>query len=543
MTSDTQAFPTSNGNSDITRIYRTQKVHGLFIADYVFVRLISSYYKSLLNQTIVLPYWSKRVYSEPFEGSKLFIRPCPLVPRHGFVDSRVIEGVDEIRPIWEEMRSIDPDGMEMLIMPVASGRWSAVITDGVMEVGKGHDGATSGKDSVRVPFPAQTAVEDYCFKKDLNLAGINTDGGLFVEVVEHQGKSELVQLRGGPKVGACSYYAPEKITAVSAAEVVYADCDLVELDNQLEKAAQVCHQDANAVVFVVGGGLACHAAVQSVSKGLPTIPVRRIQDMKKYVGLSLTASDTRRNPTPTKEGLIKVRETLKDAISTTEVYPAHRYLVDIACMSCHCAAVWPWDEEHLLRLRALGVWGALSLGFMAVAGEARHWYKNGPGRRDKEPPFELKESYTSSTSRDLVYMEADVSIEAVSTIDQYKAGYSMDGWANQYGGEKWEKCAETVETLYHALKGFLVCSDQVAELRSGWQKVVSALNELVHVSHNGGKLLTKFSGNLDQFAHNGAFIDPAPIAWVMGWQELPKFSIPDTDEDGNEDLDFEEEEI
>ncbi len=82
-----------------------------------------------------------------------FVRPCPVRPRHGFVESREAKTVDEIVKIMVKTLAADPKG-EILLLPKIIGNASAVWLpeSGTITVGPSNDGATKGYDTLTLPL-------------------------------------------------------------------------------------------------------------------------------------------------------------------------------------------------------------------------------------------------------------------------------------------------------------------------------------------------------------------------------------------------------
>ena len=76
--------------------------------------------------------------------TKPFARPCPMVPCHGFVDSRIVSNLNEWRAVLNETKEADPKG-EVLITEWINATASAVVDSRQITTGHGHDGVTSGK--------------------------------------------------------------------------------------------------------------------------------------------------------------------------------------------------------------------------------------------------------------------------------------------------------------------------------------------------------------------------------------------------------------
>src|SRR3990167_6797973 len=80
-----------------------------------------------------------------------FARPAPSKPRHGYIDSRVVKTVDEIRHLLGKVLADDPEG-ELILCSYVESSYNSVITPGSITVGKGNSGATEGKHVVEVPL-------------------------------------------------------------------------------------------------------------------------------------------------------------------------------------------------------------------------------------------------------------------------------------------------------------------------------------------------------------------------------------------------------
>jgi hypothetical protein len=93
-----------------------------------------------LDKINVLPYEMPNTLAFP-----LFARPCPKVPRHGFVESRLGKNQVELLQVFGEARSADPEA-EVLTMPQLTGRYSGIATNVGVTWGLGHEGATAGKE-------------------------------------------------------------------------------------------------------------------------------------------------------------------------------------------------------------------------------------------------------------------------------------------------------------------------------------------------------------------------------------------------------------
>jgi hypothetical protein len=106
-----------------------------------------------------------------WKDKKIFARPCPKVPRHGFVDSRVISNKEELKSLYKEVLKEDPQGEIVLTNFLDNAVCNAVLTTGgTISIGPGHNGATAGKNSFSFPvkpeeLPLKATIEDWVKNK------------------------------------------------------------------------------------------------------------------------------------------------------------------------------------------------------------------------------------------------------------------------------------------------------------------------------------------------------------------------------------------
>src|SRR5882757_8204135 len=127
---------------------RTQKARGL-------LRLAGNFFSHVATPEAVLQ-CEEDVVEDGYTDELLikglhFARPCPKRPRHGFVDSRVVKSVEELKGVVRETLKEDPEG-EVMVMKFIPSRLNVVWTPSMLTVGKGHDGATCGKDTINIPL-------------------------------------------------------------------------------------------------------------------------------------------------------------------------------------------------------------------------------------------------------------------------------------------------------------------------------------------------------------------------------------------------------
>ena len=138
-----------------------------------------------------------------------FARPCPVQPRHGFVDSVAVFDAGQVLDVLAAAKKADK-GAELLLMPLLSSRYSGVITTAGVALGMGNAGATSGG-SRSVFIPAPVDLGKRAEKINADSAGV-TDSP-YIEFVENNFAPVLVQIRNGPPPpgGGSPNWIPRKV--------------------------------------------------------------------------------------------------------------------------------------------------------------------------------------------------------------------------------------------------------------------------------------------------------------------------------------------
>lgn len=447
---------------------KTQKAKGIVALRQHGINRLST---AALGQARIYPH--QAIPAFPF-----FARPCPLVPRHGFVDSRTVETSEQWEALLAEIQASGEKQVEVVCMPFLQAAWSGILTPSGVTFGPGHDGATSGHGARAVPAASSSKdrfLAAFTLNATAQAAGI-TDTP-FIEFVATADSIEAVQLRNGPEVSLGSRYVLQPVTV---AEVVEAGGDLLEWEGRMK----LLSAKQSVVVWHPGGSLTSHYAVQAIVHGLPVI----CEDEAPKAGDTLQPSGNGATPLAKRDYAMLAR-LLAQAIQHDQPKLEDGEDIRFAVAALHAQALWG-PERHLLVLRAVAVAYMMRFGAAAVLGELRHWYGSGPGRMGKKerrtqaPGLDAK-----CPSRDAVYRAAfRQKSQAIATfLGTAYEDYLTPGWAGSYGGKKWAGCTRATARLFLAAGAFLQQKDAAT-----WGEVVSAWNALVHVCHNTGLFLNKF---------------------------------------------------
>ena len=421
----------------------TQKVRGLKA-----LVTISQYVGTSVSH---LDTWSfisaKDVVAEPFLANQpgaqfrtlnypLFLRPCPVTPRHGFVDSRLIHRAEEMVHIAEEAIAADPDA-ELLITPFIQSDHSAVLTPTTFSYGKGHDGATSGK-STTVYGPGITASVLDWIKLESTITG---DDVPYIEMVGQN--LSMVQSRGGPSLESVQDYVPADIT-VTEVLTATADTDLLVWEKAIANA------QPGTVVYADGLSLASHFCVHAVVNKVPVLTTfrPRVTDLIKKTNVPVWKSgDWRR--------LAKFMTEADRVMAHTGVDAGWARL---AVSALHCAGTPAPATDAQLRMLAYGAVSVLKCIGSTCMGEARHLKGSSEERshsarsiRLSAPPSRTVQRSVDDKgySRNAFYARgAMISLESWKYVLRAIGPiYRHRDWEGGYGGKKWARSTQERSAL------------------------------------------------------------------------------------------------
>lgn len=416
------------------KAFRTQKAKGL---------------AALCSFGFTIPYPTSIFRSEEeihkeFVKFPTFARPCPVRPRHGFVESRQVKSLEELLALWKETEQEDPQ-CELITLPFIKAKYNYVITPSLLAVGPGHDGATAGKKSISIPI-TKLKVDQH--ENLYDLAGI-TETPFFEAVSGDEDGFMFTQLRNGPSLPATVDYIPFDCVV---GRVVKVDSDMSLLEwEELVKTMR----DGD-VVYHENGNLASHFAVHCVTAKVPYIT-----SFKPSEGDFVVASGA--DPYDAEEMKIGVSLAFAQQV---DVHDLHG-VTTAAFSFLHNAAMLTGKFSRLIGYSA----GLLHrLGTTALLGELRH--ARGNRRRQGRNTIYRWALQNAWSARRKLYRAAK--------------GFATYGWSSGYGGPAWANVAQSTFNLDTAIK------DLFKDQKGAVEDTIGALNVLVNTMHNGGKSLNKF---------------------------------------------------
>lgn len=458
-------------------MYRTQKARGIAALDDAAAMLSPDIstpnYQRIIQNAAQLEDTIQGIISWP-----KFARPCPVTPRHGFVESRAVQNPDELRRVWEETVAADPQG-ELVVMPVITADASAVVTESSISVGLGNDGATAGHDSALFP------VRHIC-NLDCKTIRAVVSGSVFAEVVSKlRGPwpvHYLVQLRDGPQQsGHIGDWIPADVTVTG---VLPAEGDLLEF----EKAAK--QSPPGTVVYSPGGNLLSHYSIHAQLNILPII-FSRVPKLGETLSKTVTVFQPDYDVVMIKQGIAagfhspNTIEEVQQSLKT--------------CLVALHQGAGTWRTGRPAFLLGYGIGALLLAGTLASMGEGRYFTRqinaHGCGCR-------------SDTYNTLLQNRIAARRLLPDMLKMFRQPWR---WPEQMGGSAWARCTKRLIEL-DTIVQTLGTQDSVI-------KMLSTVNEIINLAHNTGRYLNKFLEGLDfNLAMEGRL---APILTALMTHGLP----------------------
>lgn len=420
---------------------RTQKAKGLAV-------LAKDYTRETVRYELI-----DADKAEPQDLVNRFVRPCPMRPRHGFVDSRFVSNEDEAKQIIKETLAADAEA-EFVLANKIDAEFSGIWTKGYLTVGKGNDGATAGHSAKMIPVLG-TLTNEYINK------AASVEHAPYLELLfkykryialgDTAWKVLEVQLRDGPELPALSSdYIPSEVKVTN---VILADGDLLEWESKVLQFA------AGTVVYHPNGSMASHYAIHAVLAKVPVLITR-----EPKVGETLKP-----NQSQTLEP--NLRDFMAGYVFGTSGEITMKEAAYAMLAGLHHTSVWLGRHDVLLGL-AIGC--AWRLTVTAGLGEARHVLSRRRRHHKKD--------------RNTVYTDVWNKTDKPATRRKFRTaiqGFLDRDYDDGFGGESWYRFTQWAVKMHNAL------------LAGNIKGSLNYLNQLVHSAHNNGWGFDKFLNQSD----------------------------------------------
>ena len=439
-------------------------------------------------------------------GRKIFARGAPTRPCHGFVDSRCVDDAKEALRYVDRVLAIDPGG-EVLLTEWQEAIYNVLWTPTQVAIGKGHDGATSGKHALTIPLAAATG--EILGKGVVANAGLAAGEDPYVEAVLTAAGAAAVehrvlytQVRSGPRLEGAGDFVPSRVEVAKV--VVIDEAKQSTPEALLAWVDEVKGFAPGTVVYHPGGSRACHWAVHCFIHRVPYVISKRpkVGDVLEPTASGAASID----PLAVMKGIAAGSVSRASLNEASEEERTYAQAVMAIATALHNVSAFTGAAGFYL-----GVGAALMLrvGAAAALGEIRH------ERSVHHRSARLKMLGKTPLSRRQIHRRAVQELfKARRKMPVALRLFLFGTWSGDgYGGPKWAECVKAwgeLEAACHAL----MADPGEAQVKA----LVEALNLAVDQVHNGGWWLNKFGLSREQFdlAAKGdprAVVGALPLFW------------------------------
>lgn len=397
-------------------------------------------------------------------GKKLFARPCPLTPRHGFVDSRIIKSHADLIALFEEIKSADPKGELILTEFIANATASAVLTtSGILSIGPNHDGATSGYKSISIPVKPQNLPTEI-----MKLAGLKEDENAFLESVFPLNKNkdevpfQITQIRGGPAVKQVADFIPEK---TKVKEVINPHKDLLAWEHMVKDLAP------GTVVYGLGHSLASHAAIHCIINNIPFVT-----SFCPKIGSTIEPVSEKAAPLDRNMFLRGVHASLKKV-----------YSLDVMLhLSASILHNWAFirNSDHASWLLGVAASYMCQVLLALCYGEYRHAKLNKLKLKTLSMGMGRNEVYKDviDPAKFRFYMSKSIKVSRGFIVKDNFTG-------KEFGGIKWARATNMSIKIWNSIVN--IQNKTINDVSVN--RLIANINRATNLVHNGGWLFNKFS--------------------------------------------------
>lgn len=456
---------------------KTQKAKGVF---YIYNNRNKIKNKIKWNVPKHVLFDSGEVFTNESFNYPVFARPCPTVPRHGFVDSVVCKNADELNHVSLSTLDVESN-TEILITKPIDAKYNLVISGDTITVSTGNDGATSGKNCKHLYMSEDVLVKTLGYNQKSDDDGdkkLIVDGELpfFEVVICKEDIANLVQMRSAPGTPPHKDYVPRKMVVQ---KIIKAEGDLLEWE---EKAKNIDKETT--VIDHIGGSLSSHFAIHAIVNGI-AIFTTELPEIGSLIEPNAIIEEITEKD---KENFTKAFIHGFNQVQTTEHV---RRTVKIALSVLHNYSALHRHKDFELLGLTLGMFSKTT--FATAAGESRYTRhrcqsSTGYDKIVKERMGSVYNKFHSkvlsgSMDRDAAYnFSASLNYtDSKSFMADVYRSFDRINWSGSYGGPRWANCSLLSLKLFNA-----ALSGQIKEC-------VELFNSVIHAVHNGGKFLNKIS--------------------------------------------------
>ncbi len=441
----------------------------------------------------------------------VFVRPCPVTPCHGFVDSKIVHNVQELSQVWTDARLADPKAELVLMTPIKC-ESSMVLTNNCAAIGPGNNGATSGINSITLPLAVPLKISRELEK----VAGVPTDEAPYYEVLRSMGQygdEEIwpVQCRAGPMpVSGSGDFVPYENFIVTNIIGIPKGTE----PDLLEFAKFAGNAIAGTVIYHPGGTRLSHYAVHGLTNNIAVL----FGDTSPSIGdkLEQTSATIQYDMASICKGIshgYNVSIDDKDDMANA---------VHASIYGLHHASALHGSYSFVLGM-AIGLFVRCS--FAACIGELRHSNSDVIGNVFSLSTYaDERDRYADDDDVDNLHDRGSVYNAAFNNLgdawqllhDAYEC-FQFEDHDGGYGGGNWANCSIATIKFVNEVTNFQKERKTVTGL-------IEAFNKAVNQVHNNGWMLNKFVSShvLDQLAAGDPYCTVKALFAAYGYARITR---------------------
>lgn len=471
-------------------MFQTQKVRGVKWLD-KYVRTLpgnaacrTPIYAALKNEQVrellrgkYDPYWDGKRMRLIAGLNEVFVRPCPVTPRHGFVDSRIVRSGAELVDVLSETLAAD-SGAEVILAKPIDAKYNYVITRNGITIGVGHDGATAGKGAVSLPIPTNLPNPENIISEWPYMEAVHDGSVLY-----------LTQLRDGPETPLAKDFIPKMMRVEHIYVVDPNNNDLLKFEQEVRELPE------GTVVVHEGGSLTSHFGVHCYLNGVPYITSFRpkVGDIIELAGSS--GWDQEAFDTLAGYGRFAAKHyhySVENYDNFVDSPAAFSIIHSVVPMMQHD------PDDSVLRLLAWAMHMVVLSTAAASMAEVRHWPKINSYMYDERVAGDIEEMH-SGTPREKAFEKAfSYDLERATVALHTAKQIFGKSWPPSYGGKRWKKSTERAIKIASYWKSFLNTGK-----RDHFDAAVHHAHAVLNEVHNGGPYLSKVMDTSEE--HMDAF--------------------------------------
>jgi hypothetical protein len=436
----------------------------------------------------------------------VFARPCPVMPRHGFVDSIICRDGSELSGLSKETFLVE-DKAEILVTKPIDCHYNVIINGGVITFAAGNDGATGGK-GCRYFYIGDDPVSQL-IKLDQQDIVAENEVPFYELVIEkdtdfYSGKVCLVQVRSAPSTPKVKDFVPD---FVEVKKIIKADGDLLAWEKLLKEV-----DPKTTIIDHISGSLSSHYAIHAIVNKVPIftsyVPELGSSIEPTVMDVDINEQDRSAFYNAFVRGFSYTAETISTLKygnnKADKISDKMCQVLKLSLATLHNYSSIALSKDYEVLGVVLGLFCRVA--FAVSAGESRYAHKL-IGAEEKFGDFFKTLPYSEGRAPCYKHMIHRNANDCINDAEIMYRLFNELSWNSSFGGKKWALCTKSAINLYNA------CVNKEIN------KVIELFNKVINEEHNGGKYLNKV---IDVYEFDKAALNPAKftlenLSLIVDW--------------------------